>query len=512
MLFNSLEFLLLFLPVTFAGFFLLARFRPWGDWLAATWLSAASILFYGWLDPRNVLLLCCSIVFNYVLGRAQARRAERPVWLMWLAVGGNLGLLGIFKYAGLLAASVNSLAGTSVPVPAIVLPLGISFFTFTQIAFQVDVHRGLAQEYSLIHYTLFVTYFPHLVAGPILHHKQMMPQFARPETYRVRAENVAVGMSLFTLGLAKKVLLADRLGAYATPVFHSAAGGDPPTFFVAWAGALAFTFQIYFDFSGYSDMAVGLSRLFGIDLPLNFNSPYKARNIIEFWRRWHMSLSAFLKDYLYIPLGGNRLGALRRYENILVTMLLGGLWHGANWTFVVWGGVHGLSLCANHALRSILGNPQGVSSGRAGRAAGTAATFLVVVVAWVFFKAESFAGAFGMLRGMIGFGGVSLPMRFEAVLGGVLQAGLIFGGVFQGSEALAGLGAGRFAALLLVAAGIAWCFPNSQELLLQQTQARPDARQWQWRPSRAWALGLGVVLAACIMDMQHVSEFLYFQF
>lgn len=512
MLFNSLEFLLLFLPVAFAGFFLLASVRPWGHWLAAAWLSAASIFFYGWWDPRNVLLLCGSILFNYLLGRAQARRMERPVWLLWLAVGGNLGLLGAYKYAGFAAASINALAGTALPVPDIVLPLGISFFTFTQIAFQVDVHRGLAKEYNLVHYTLFVTYFPHLVAGPILHHKQMMPQFARPETYGVNAGNIAAGMSIFTAGLAKKVLLADRLGAYAAPVFSSAAGGDAPTFFVAWAGALAFTFQIYFDFSGYSDMAIGLSRLFGIDLPLNFNSPYKARNIIEFWRRWHMSLSTFLKDYLYIPLGGSRRGALRRYQNLMATMLLGGLWHGANWTFVVWGGMHGLCLCANHLWRGVLGRPEGPPTSRAARVAGTAATFLAVVVAWVFFRAESLTGAVGMLSGMVGLGGISLPMRLADALGGLSLLGLRFGGLFDGSEALVGLGAGRFAALLLVASAITWALPNTQEVFLRGEEPQSAKSISRWRPNRVWAVAMGALLAVCVMDMQHVSEFLYFQF
>jgi alginate O-acetyltransferase complex protein AlgI len=510
MLFNSLEFLILFLPVTFIGFFLLASIRPWGGWLAATWLSAASIFFYGWWDPRNVLLLCGSIVFNYLLGRAQVRRTERSIGLLWLAVGGNLCLLGTYKYLGFVTTSINALARTALPVPDIALPLGISFFTFTQIAFQVDVYRSLVREYNFIHYTLFVTYFPHLIAGPILHHKQMMPQFARPETYRVSAESIAVGMSIFTAGLAKKVLLADRLGAFATPVFLSAVGGDAPTLFVAWTGALAFAFQIYFDFSGYSDMAIGLSRLFGIDLPLNFNSPYKARSIIEFWRRWHMSLSIFLKDYLYIPLGGNRLGTLRRYENLMATMLLGGLWHGANWTFVVWGGMHGLYLCANHAWKALRGHaaPQ---PGRLGRMLGTATTFLAVVVAWVFFKAESFTGALGMLRGMAGQGGVSLPMRVQGLFGGLQLAEIRFEGLFADNEALMALGAGRFMVLLLLTGAICWGLPNSQEMFLRA--GRPDAaRGPTWRACRVWAVGLGTLLAACVMDMQHVSEFLYFQF
>jgi alginate O-acetyltransferase complex protein AlgI len=264
------------------------------------------------------------------------------------AVTGNLLLLGYYKYANFFLTEVAFIVGTSLPILEIVFPLGISFFTFTQISFLVDVYRGKVHEYSFWNYLLFVTWFPYLIAGPIIHHSQVMAQFRDQETYRIHSRNLSFGFAMFTVGLSKKLLLADPIGTYADPVFKAAASGQMLDLLVAWTGALAYSIQIYFDFSGYSDMALGVSMLFGIKLPINFNSPYKAANIIEFWRQWHMSLSQFLKDYLYIPLGGNRLGEGRRFVNLMITMLIGGLWHGANWTFLVWGGLHGLYLCANH--------------------------------------------------------------------------------------------------------------------------------------------------------------------
>lgn len=286
------------------------------------------------------MLLLASIAFNYGagywIGIKRTLQIDKQAKLaLIVAITVNLLLLGYFKYVNFFIVSANQFFGSHFPLRDIILPLGISFFTFTQIAFLVDVYCGIACEYNIIHYLLFVTYFPHLIAGPVLHHRQMMPQFADPDTYRINPEHIAIGLTAFILGLAKKVLIADDLSEYATPVFNAARDGSMPMLFEAWIGALAYTLQIYFDFSGYSDMAIGLSLMFNVRLPLNFDSPYKATNIIEFWRRWHMSLSSFLRDYLYIPLGGNRKGNIRRYANLMATMLLGGLWHGAGWTFIV---------------------------------------------------------------------------------------------------------------------------------------------------------------------------------
>ena len=296
------------------------------------------------------------MVFNFsaglVLSRAAAAHRHR---LLVLAVAGDLALLGYFKYAGFLVGTADQFLGGAWPIPAIVLPLGISFFTLTQIAFLVDTARSQARDYKFTHYLLFVCYFPHLIAGPILHHKELMPQLDRADIVRFSPRRLALGLSYFTIGLFKKTVIADALSPYVGRVFDGAAQGMAPSGAEAWGAVLAYTLQLYFDFSGYSDMAIGLARMFGVRLPLNFDSPYKAVSIIEFWRRWHMTLSRFLRDYLYIPLGGNRHGTVRRYVNLLLTMLIGGLWHGAGWNFMLWGGLHGLYLAVNHLWRALVG-------------------------------------------------------------------------------------------------------------------------------------------------------------
>lgn len=292
----------------------------------------------------------------------------------------------------------------------VILPIGISFFTFTQIAFLADTFQKGVRDYAFVNYGLFVTYFPHLIAGPVLHHAQMMPQFREPKTYQIDLANVAGGLSIFCIGLFKKIILADGISPYADAVFDAAEAGVTPGFIEAWIGALAYTFQLYFDFSGYSDMAIGLSWMFNIRIPFNFNSPYRAINITDFWRRWHMTLSAFLRDYLYIPLGGNQKGAIRRYTNLLITMLLGGLWHGANWTFVFWGGLHGFYLIVNHSFNAFIGthNAQWTISPLF-KFLSWALTFLAVIIAWVFFRATSFDAALKILAAMAA-PGLALPL------------------------------------------------------------------------------------------------------
>jgi len=511
-LFNSYSFLLLFLPIALLGFFGLARIDRRA---AASWLTAASLFFYGWWNPSFVALLAASIAFNYLMGlaisRASGDRARRT--LMAIGVGTNLTVLAYYKYAGFLLSQVLRLPGAAEASAGMILPLGISFFTFTQIAFLVDASRGLAREYNPIHYALFVTYFPHLIAGPVLHHKEMMPQFSRDRTYKPEAENFSVGLTMLAFGLFKKVVLADGCAAAAAAVFDTA-NPATRTFFAAWTGALSYTLQIYFDFSGYSDMAAGLSKLFGVVLPINFNSPYKADNIIEFWRRWHMTLSRFLRDYLYIPLGGNRLGPIRRHINLALTMLLGGLWHGASWTFVVWGGLHGLYLMINHAWREL----RGTSSGpwpEAEHLAGRLLTFAAVVAAWVFFRAKDFATACDILIGMAGLNGTVLPqtwtVRFPAAAAQAASLGARFGdaGGFGGALALR----------LIVLLAIVWGLPNVAQLMTGRRpvldEPTPSMNPFApvWRPSPLWlfaAAALGA--AAFVMISGGASEFLYYQF
>ncbi|MBI4938105.1 MAG: MBOAT family protein [Nitrosomonadales bacterium] len=425
MLFNSYSFIFLYLPVVLLVFFWLARIS---HAFGAGWLALASLFFYGYWNSAYIGLLLGSIVCNYSFGMWIAKagvkhEGRRKRQLLVAAVAANLLLLGYYKYTNFFIDSANSVAGTQWSLGEIILPLGISFFTFTQIAFLVDTWQGKVKEYNFVHYLLFVTYFPHLIAGPILHHKEMMPQFAHASTYRINWDHVATGLLLFTLGLCKKVLWADSLAPFATAIFdgaqHGMTTGILPTVYEAWSGALAYTLQIYFDFSGYTDMALGIALMFNIRLPANFNSPYKATSIIEFWRRWHMTLSRFLRDYLYIPLGGNRKGKPRRYLNLMATMLLGGLWHGASWTFVVWGGLHGVYLAINHLWREVAAEkflywvPKWV-----GLLAGGMLTFIAVVAAWVVFRANDMPHALVILKAM--FGIAARPIAFDAVMHGNL--------------------------------------------------------------------------------------------
>jgi alginate O-acetyltransferase complex protein AlgI len=520
MLFNSYAFIFGFLPVAFLGFLLLGR---GSHFLAASWLTLASLFFYAWWNPAYVGLLLGSIVVNFIVGMAMGRAhgmgaQARARMLLGFGVSADLALLGYYKYADFFVANFNVVAGTHFGPYGIILPLGISFFTFTQIAFLVDTYQRKAKEYRFVHYALFVTYFPHLIAGPVLHHKEMMPQFALASTYRLHWENIAVGLTIFTIGLFKKAVFADGIARFVGPAFAANAAGTPLPLLDAWGGALAYTFQLYFDFSGYSDMAIGLSRLFGVVLPLNFHSPYKAANIIEFWRHWHMTLSRFLRDYLYIPLGGNRKGPVRRYVNLLVTMLLGGLWHGANWTFVAWGGLHGLYLMVNHAwhaLKQEFDLP--LQGSRGGRWTARLVTFLAVVVAWVFFRAESVDSALHVLKGMAGMNGVVLPARWLEKLGGAGQWLLGEGVVFRDTTTFDG---GTQLNWIIGGLVVVWAFPNTQQILARFRPALnvPEdvtasaGRWWNWQPTREW-LAAGVVAAAfAIMHISELSEFIYFQF
>jgi D-alanyl-lipoteichoic acid acyltransferase DltB (MBOAT superfamily) len=445
------------------------------------------------------------------------------------AITVNLLLLAYFKYTNFFIGSFNHLFGGHVPTLDIILPLGISFFTFTQIAFLVDVYRGIAREVNFIHYLLFVTWFPHLIAGPVLHHKQMMPQFGHADTYRINLEHVAVGLTIFVLGLAKKVLIADNLADYATPIFTAASEGHTLMFFEAWVGSLAYTLQLYFDFSGYSDMAIGLSLMFNVRLPLNFDSPYKATNIIDFWRRWHMTLSAFLRDYLYIPLGGNRHGPARRHLNLMATMLLGGLWHGAGWTFVIWGGLHGMYLMINHAWRELKARLGWGEGGRLARLGSGLLTFVAVVVAWVFFRADSFASATNVLSGMAGINGISLPTSLEVKLAAFLTPFPQFHVVFEGLvPASGGINGSHAIATITLGLSLVWFFPNVRQIMrnykptwedmAKKESTKPKQKNSSkirivFNPNMVYGLITGLILFLSIAGIsKKASEFLYFQF
>ncbi len=483
MVFNSYAFIVFFLPATLFGLYLFSRkSREW----TAVWLICASLFFYGSWDYRFIPILLASIVINY-LACKQIITATPGHGKRWLtaSIAFNLLLLGFFKYVNFFIVSINDVTANNLPLLNILLPIGISFFTFTQISLLVDAYHGKIKELNFTHYLLFASYFPYIVAGPILHHQEMLPQFADRNHYQLKADNFAVGISIFIFGLGKKLLIADNLAASITPLF---AGGNPQ-FLQAWLGMLAYTLQLYFDFSGYSDMAVGVSRLMGFHIPVNFHSPYKATSVSDFWQRWHISLSRFLRNYLYIPLGGNRKGQLQRYRNLLLTMLLGGLWHGANWTFVIWGGLHGLYLCIQHGWQYMLRNtyrqPTPLTN-----ALNRIITFLAVMVAWCFFRAPDVASAFKVLAGMAGIHGISPVNEIDS-----------------------------FAyTMLLLSTIVAFYLPNTNELFLFSEKGQGSKLpsysilSVKWSPTVLWGLAVGCIFALCILSIERTSDFIYAQF
>jgi D-alanyl-lipoteichoic acid acyltransferase DltB (MBOAT superfamily) len=402
MLFNSFPFIFIFLPLTLVVYFFLGKARL--TLAARAWLVAASLFFYGWWNPVYLPLIMASILFNYAVGTALGRVGQpdpgglRRRLLLWIGVCGNIGLLGYYKYTDFLIANINYLSGSQIQLLKLILPLGISFFTFTQIAYLVDVYRQEAKEYDLLNYILFVTFFPHLIAGPIIHHKEMMPQFASFRNKLLNYKHLAEGLFLFSVGLFKKVIVADTFATWANLGFGSS---QPLNALEAWCTSLSYTFQLYFDFSGYTDMALGSALMFNIKLPINFNSPYKALDIRDFWRRWHITLSRFLRDYVYIPLGGNRAGPSRTYFNLMATFLIGGIWHGAGWTFVFWGFLHGAAMVAQRAWQS-LGRPMP-------KALAWFLTFNFINLAWVFFRARDWSEAAKVIKGMFLWHGSGLP-------------------------------------------------------------------------------------------------------
>lgn len=501
MLFNSYEFILVFLPVTLFGFFYIGAVGH--HRVAIAWLVGASLVYYGWWNPAYLGLILGSIFANYSIGVVLGRPEELPKrWvinrkhLLVIGIIANLTLLGYFKYANFFIDTVNYITDTNFNLEKIILPLAISFFTFQQIAYLVDAYRGEAREYNFLHYSLFVCFFPQLIAGPIVHHKEMLPQFANDSTYRPNYENLAVGFTVFTIGLFKKVVLADSLALYVEPVFG---GQGEYTFIQSWIGALAYTFQLYFDFSGYSDMAIGIARMFGIKLPINFNSPYKANSIIDFWRRWHITLSRFLRDYLYIPLGGNRGGKVKKQMNLMVTMLLGGLWHGAGWTFVVWGGLHGLYLVLNHMFRSLVDSGQITWNSKNVfiKIISRVITFICVVIGWVFFRANDFDQAWNILFAMFGNNGI--------------------GNIEASSDIPAIL-------MITLSLFIIWCLPNAQQYMNKyKLSSEIDTAKHKYKITQkifvfnfnirnVLLVSMLILLILLIMQSVQKSEFLYYDF
>jgi D-alanyl-lipoteichoic acid acyltransferase DltB (MBOAT superfamily) len=506
LLFNSFIFIFGFMPVVLLAYYLLGHFLP-KRW-ALIWLGVASLIFYGWGDSEHLPLLLGSIIFNFVVGTLISRRAGLGLSsgrLLAFGVGVDVLLLAWFKYADFVLANVALATGIPIPLPDISLPVGISFFTFTQIAYLTDCWRGETRSYRPHEYFLFVTYFPHLIAGPILLHKDVIPQFWKDRPFRFELTRLLVGLAIFGIGLFKKVVLADGVAPYADTLFGGVANGSSPDAVSAWLGALAYTAQLYFDFSGYSDMAVGLSHMIGFRLPVNFWSPYKAGSVIEFWRRWHISLSRFLADHIYKPLGGNRAGARRRYVNLMITMLIGGLWHGAGWTFVAWGALHGFYLVVNHFWRGLVtGSPlERILRMRWAVILSTLFTFVLIVIGWVIFRASSLDVAGTILQAMAGLGGSD--KLFTTV--------------------------GQTWLHLLVLLAILFAAPNTFQIMRRYAPYRFEGRtgtmggiggggrsagtlRFGWRLTPGWAVATAFILLFAVLSMatSAPSPFLYFQF
>jgi alginate O-acetyltransferase complex protein AlgI len=460
MLFNSQEFLLLFLPLTLAAYYACASRETLRLWV----LAAASLVFYGYWDPRFVPLLVVSVVLNWGLAALYHKRPRKA--MIVAGVGLNLAIIGFFKYTNFFVGTLALYLGRPFRPWDIILPLGISFFTFQQISYIVDLHQRSAPAYPFHKYALYVIFFPQLIAGPIVRHNEIIDQYGLDPCREGIHERLARGLGLLAVGLFKKVILADKMAETATWLFKMAAAGHSLSFYESWLAAGTYALQIYYDFSGYSDMAIGLGALFGFTIPQNFNAPYRAVSVRDFWRRWHMTLSRFLRDYLYIPLGGNRFGLRRQMAAVLITMGLGGLWHGAGWTFVVWGLMHGCGLAANHLWsKTGLTLPKPLA---------WILTLLFVVFGWVVFRADRLDTAGAIMLSMIGANGFSLDLSGFVIAPPMLYFSL---------PALLG--------------------PTSQELIFQRL--RP-------RPAYAAILAVALFLLALRIGDAGYSEFIYFQF
>jgi D-alanyl-lipoteichoic acid acyltransferase DltB (MBOAT superfamily) len=531
MLFNSYEFIFAFLPVTLVCFYGIGTVSQ--TW-ALRWIIFASVLFYAWWRPLNVLLIAPSIVINFALAQTVQRfrtnqkqfRASRSVLLLGLAF--NIVFLGYFKYSDFGRTVMNDIFGTNFVLTQLILPLGISFITFQKIAFLIDVHAGRVKSFTLQDYCLFVLFFPQLIAGPIVHYREMMPQF-HAASCRFNKQSFAVGLTLLSFGLFKKVVLADHIATFVSPIYDKAASGSEISLIMAWAAAVGFTLQIYFDFSGYTDMALGIARFFGIKLPQNFNSPLQASNIIDFWLRWHMTLTRFLTAYIYNPLtlwltrrrvaiGRPLLGGhdatidafiyLLMFP-LLLTMLVSGLWHGAGYGFVIWGLLHGVYLTINHAWR-LVGPPlwpNRLSYDRIMKPVGFVLTFVSVCAAMVFFRSPTVASAADLIRGLVGLNGLALPNWLHG--GGVaVQPG--------GHEDFI-----KMAIWILVSMFIALACPNTLQILDRFEPAlgvKPlhsplsRGRVIEWNPSLAWAMIVAIIAVAGTLSLSAPTEFLYWQF
>lgn len=531
MLFNSIPFLALFLPASLLLYFLLGYFKMNA---AKFWLALLSVLFYGWWNPPYLLLLAGSILLNYCCGYLIQTFQDKPRTASFILAAGivaNLGALFYYKYLFALLHWFGAEGFYHGPTwGAILLPLGISFFTFTQIGFLIDTKGGNAHERGFLEYVLFVTFFPHLIAGPILHHREIMPQFAQKETYRLNWDNLGIGLALFILGLAKKVLIADQLSPLANDIFQSP--GDKHIL-EAWTGLSAYAFQLYFDFAGYSEMALGLARMFNVRFPANFDSPYKSKSIIDFWQRWHISLTRYFTLYLYNPLSlwimrrraAKGLALLKAGDTTwwgflsmlaapaFFTMVVVGVWHGAGIQFFIFGLLHGTYLCVNHAWRFFGPKPaKGPANPALAWLDGTwkwTLTFLGVLVSLAFFRAKTAADAWLLVQSLFGGGTGDSPGGATGVVESIFGYFGVVIPYWGYSNALVTVGIGFLLILIL---------PNALQLFekegasLTKIKSDPPFIPFHWRANVLWGVLLGILALADVLMVTGNSEFLYFRF
>lgn len=505
MLFNSPDFIFVFLPIALMLHFLAAHRSTTAAVIVTT---ITSLFFYAWWKPPFVLLPLLSIAFNYWLGQRIIRADDRVKRALVIAgVTANLFVLGYFKYAGFLLSIIEQRSAASPNVP-----LALSFTTFVQIAFLVELARK-PTSVPLPRYAMFVAFFPHLIAGPIVRWSELGPQLADKLRYRLDWNNVAVGLTIFCLGLVKKILFADQLAPFVAPVFDAAADGHQVTAVAAWGASIAYSLQLYYDFSGYSDMAIGLGLLFNLRLPLNFASPLRATSIIDLWRRWHISLSRFLRDFVYVPLGGNSSSQFRRSMNLLATMVLGGLWHGANWTFIAWGAFHGILLTINHLWRTWRGP---LPSTAIGSSLGWILTFAAFAIGMTFFRSADIGTAWRLVTAMAGLG--------DAPANAPLLTGFDFWLIGEGfvTEDFVRRWCGSYWSVAGSAITIGFVIvtltcPDTMEFV-NYREGEPHSnwrRAWgplTWSPSAFWAVAMLALFAVVFVNLGNFSEFLYYQF
>ena len=475
MIFSTYRFIFLFLPVTFFGYFILNRFRYYS--VAKIWLIIASLYFYGQGSPAFFPFFLASITGNYIIGTAMTRMEgsqtiQRKI-LLGIGLAGNIGLLGYYKYTDFFIENYNLLTGSDYALKHIVLPIGISFFTFQLIAFLVDSYRGETKQYDIINYLLFITFFPQLIVGPIIHHGEIVPQFEDERNLKLNYDNLAKGLFLFSIGCAKKILLADPMTTNAQSFFNSVPSN--PDLLLTWFSSIEYTISYYFDLSGYADMAIGLGLMFNIHIPQNFDSPYKARNFQDYWRRWHITLSRFLSTYIFRSVYKKDCKWRNYYIATMVTFLVSGFWHGAGWTFVVWGLVNGFFVCvASWMKRKGWSLPAWLAY---------PLTAVGVILARVLFVSSSFTDAWNVYKGMLNF--ASLGIGLSAELSSVWN--------FVKWHKSSGL-------ILVIGIIICWFLPNSKKMTEK------------FRPSLWTALYAGGLMLICVMQMNKVVQFLYFQF